>query len=47
MSLGVLPTGESGPRSLEDILAEVDVALYAAKMAGRNCSKLADAKCSV
>jgi diguanylate cyclase (GGDEF)-like protein len=47
MSLGVLPTGELGPRSLEDILAEVDVALYAAKMAGRNCSKLADAKCSV
>ena len=47
MSLGVLPTGELGPHSLEDILAEVDVALYAAKMAGRNCSKLADAKCSV
>ena len=47
MSLGVLPTGELGPRSLEDILAEVDVALYAAKMAGRNCSKLAEAKCSV
>ena len=47
MSLGVLPTGELGPRSLEDILAEVDVALYAAKMAGRNCSKLAEVKCSV
>jgi len=41
VSLGVLPTANLGHFPLEDVLHEVDVALYAAKKAGRNCSKLA------
>jgi len=40
MSLGVLYTPEFGCIPVEDILREVDVALYAAKGAGRNCSKI-------
>jgi diguanylate cyclase (GGDEF)-like protein len=47
MSLGVLPAGSFGRLPVEDILHEVDVALYAAKGAGRNCSKLAEPKCCV
>jgi diguanylate cyclase (GGDEF)-like protein len=47
MSLGVLPAGNLGPLPLEDILHEVDVALYAAKESGRNCTKLAAPKCLV
>ena len=41
LSLGVLPTGNLGHLPLEDVLHEVDVALYAAKKAGRNCSSIA------
>jgi len=40
MSLGVLPTRNSGSRPVEEILQQVDTALYEAKAAGRNCSKL-------
>jgi two-component system, cell cycle response regulator len=42
MSLGILTSQREEHRGLEEILAEVDRALYAAKAAGRNCSKLAD-----
>ena len=44
MSLGVLASGTEGPCSVEDILYEIDMALYAAKAAGRNCSKLVEPK---
>ena len=41
MSLGVLLSHEWGVRPVEDLLQEADVALYAAKAAGRNCVKVA------
>lgn len=37
MSLGVLLSGEWGLRPVEELLHEVDIALYEAKAAGRNC----------
>ena len=40
MSLGVSVSAPSDPRPLEEILCEVDDALYAAKSAGRNCCRL-------
>jgi len=44
MSLGVLSSRDWGPRSMEEILRDVDGALYAAKAAGRNCVRLAAPK---
>lgn len=41
MSLGVLSTKHWAHRSTEEILHEVDVALYSAKAAGRNCVRVA------
>jgi PleD family two-component response regulator len=41
MSFGLLQTGEWGLKPLEELLHEVDIALYDAKAAGRNCLKLA------
>ncbi len=41
MSLGVLFSLEWGYRALEDLLQEVDAALYAAKAAGRDCVRVA------
>lgn len=41
MSLGVLASAEWKSLPPEDILREVDAALYAAKAAGRNCCRLA------
>jgi diguanylate cyclase (GGDEF)-like protein len=41
MSLGVLSSKDWGLRPVEELLQEVDVALYKAKAAGRNCVKLA------
>jgi two-component system cell cycle response regulator len=41
MSLGVLLSHEWGARPLEELLQEADLALYAAKAAGRNCVKVA------
>jgi len=41
MSLGVLLSHEWGLRSVEELLQEADLALYAAKAAGRNCVKVA------
>lgn len=46
MSLGLLLTHEWGCRPLEELLHEVDKALYAAKAAGRNCVKVAKPKAS-
>jgi two-component system cell cycle response regulator len=37
MSFGVLLSGEWGLRPVEELLHEVDIALYEAKAAGRNC----------
>jgi PleD family two-component response regulator len=37
MSLGVLLSCEWGHRPADELLREVDAALYAAKAAGRNC----------
>jgi two-component system, cell cycle response regulator len=47
MSWGVLGSRDWGLRPFEEILHEVDMALYAAKAAGRNCSKLAVARSCV
>lgn len=41
MSFGLLLTGEWGLRPIEELLHEVDNALYEAKAAGRNCLKIA------
>jgi len=41
MSFGLLRSGEWGSKPLEELLHEVDIALYEAKAAGRNCLKLA------
>lgn len=41
MSFGVLLSGEWGLRPVEELLHEVDIALYEAKAAGRNCLKTA------
>jgi len=41
ISIGVLPAREWGYPRREEVLREVDVALYAAKADGRNCCKLA------
>lgn len=41
MSLGVLSSRDWGLRPVEELLREVDAALYKAKAAGRNCVKLA------
>jgi diguanylate cyclase (GGDEF)-like protein len=42
MSFGVLSTKDWGLRSAEEIIHEVDAALYKAKAAGRNCVRSAD-----
>lgn len=46
MSFGVLLSADWGPRPVEDLLHEVDTALYRAKDAGRDCLRIAkpDAK---
>jgi len=41
MSIGLLISHEWGLRPMEELLHEVDSALYAAKAAGRNCVKVA------
>lgn len=41
MSFGVLLSGEWGPRPVEELLHETDMALYEAKAAGRNCIRIA------
>jgi len=41
MSFGLLLSHEWGDRPLEVLLQEADAALYAAKMAGRNCVRIA------
>jgi two-component system, cell cycle response regulator len=41
MSFGLLLSQDWGVRPVEELLHEVDAALYAAKAAGRNCVKLA------
>ena len=41
MSLGVLLSSDWGVRPVEELLYEVDAALYAAKAAGRNCVRMA------
>jgi diguanylate cyclase (GGDEF)-like protein len=41
MSFGLLLSHDWGVRPVEELLHEVDAALYAAKAAGRNCVKLA------
>ena len=45
MSLGVLATKDCGLLSVEEIIHEVDAALYKAKAAGRNCVKFANPPC--
>jgi two-component system cell cycle response regulator len=47
MSFGVLLSHDWGVRPVEEFLHEVDVALYAAKGAGRNCVRLAKPEVSV
>jgi two-component system cell cycle response regulator len=42
MSLGVLATKDCGLRSVEEIIHEVDAALYKAKADGRNCVRFAN-----
>jgi GGDEF domain-containing protein len=41
MSLGVLLSNDWGVRPVEELLYELDAALYAAKAAGRNCVRVA------
>jgi two-component system cell cycle response regulator len=41
MSLGLLLSNDWGVRPVEELLYEVDAALYAAKAAGRNCVRMA------
>jgi diguanylate cyclase (GGDEF)-like protein len=41
MSLGVLLSHEWGARPMQELMQEADVALYAAKAAGRNCIRMA------
>jgi diguanylate cyclase (GGDEF)-like protein len=41
MSIGLLVSSSWGVRPVEELLHEVDAALYAAKAAGRNCVRLA------
>ena len=41
MSFGVLLSSEWGQRPVEELLHEVDIALYEAKAAGRNCLRMA------
>jgi two-component system cell cycle response regulator len=41
MSFGVLLSNDWGRRPVEELLFEVDAALYAAKAAGRNCVRMA------
>ncbi|HKV26430.1 MAG TPA: diguanylate cyclase [Candidatus Acidoferrum sp.] len=41
ISLGVLLSTDWGPRPLEELLHEVDYAMYEAKAAGRNCLRIA------
>ncbi len=41
MSLGVLFSNDWGVRPVEELLYEVDAALYAAKAAGRDCVRIA------
>ncbi len=41
MSFGVLLSADWGPRPVEELLHEVDIALYEAKGAGRDCLRLA------
>jgi two-component system, cell cycle response regulator len=47
MSVGVLSSRDWDLRLVEEILGEVDSALYRAKGAGRNCVRLAEPTCSV
>jgi len=47
MSLGLLLSQEWSYRPVEELLHEADLALYAAKAAGRNCVKLASPKISL
>jgi len=41
MSLGLLLSADWGPRPIEDLLHEADIALYEAKAAGRDCLRIA------
>ena len=41
MSFGLLLSDAWGERPVEELLHEVDAALYAAKAAGRNCVRVA------
>jgi GGDEF domain-containing protein len=45
--IGVLVARDWGNPTTEEVLREVDAALYAAKAAGRNCSILAAPQISV
>jgi GGDEF domain-containing protein len=42
MSFGLLLSKDGVSRSVEELLFEVDAALYAAKAAGRDCVRLAE-----
>jgi diguanylate cyclase (GGDEF)-like protein len=46
MSVGLLFSQDWGRLPVEELLQEVDAALYAAKAAGRNCVKIASPKIS-
>lgn len=47
MSFGVLQSADWGPRSVEELLHEADMALYEAKAAGRDCLRIAKPSASV